>query len=88
MKQYKKLLSLDDVELEFTPGALEAIANQAIERDTGARGLRSIIEHVMMGIMYEIPTREDVEKVIITKEAVESDLEPELKLKASKKESK
>ncbi|MGX6969687.1 ATP-dependent Clp protease ATP-binding subunit ClpX [Vagococcus bubulae] len=84
VKQYKKLLSLDDVELEFTPGALEAIANQAIERDTGARGLRSIIEHVMMGIMYEIPTREDVEKVIITKEAVEGDGEPELKLKTTK----
>lgn len=81
VKQYKKLLSLDDVELEFTPGALEAIANQAIERDTGARGLRSIIEHVMMGIMYEIPTRDDVEKVIITKEAVEGEGDPELKLK-------
>ncbi|MFW7394869.1 ATP-dependent Clp protease ATP-binding subunit ClpX, partial [Vagococcus fluvialis] len=62
-KQYKKLLSLDEVALEFTPGALNAIANQAIERDTGARGLRSIIEHVMMNVMYEIPTRDDVEKV-------------------------
>lgn len=83
VKQYKKLLSLDNVELEFTPGALDAIADQAIERDTGARGLRSIIEHVMMGIMYEIPTREDVEKVIITKEAVEGEAEPELALKIS-----
>jgi len=81
VKQYKKLLSLDDVELEFTPGALDAIANQAIERDTGARGLRSIIEHVMMGIMYEIPTREDVKKVVITQEAVEGEAEPELTLK-------
>ncbi len=80
-KQYKKLLSLDEVKLEFTPGSLNAIANQAIERDTGARGLRSIIEHVMMNVMYEIPTREDVEKVVITKEAVIGEAEPELKTK-------
>ncbi|MEG0254868.1 MAG: ATP-dependent Clp protease ATP-binding subunit ClpX [Vagococcus sp.] len=81
-KQYKKLLSLDDVSLDFTPGALNAIAAQAIERDTGARGLRSIIEHVMMNIMYEIPTREDVEKVVITQEAVVGDGQPELQTKA------
>lgn len=82
VKQYKKLLSLDGVELDFTPGALNAIAAQAIERDTGARGLRSIIEHVMMNVMYEIPTRDDIEKVIITKEAVTGDAEPELKTSA------
>ena len=81
-KQYKKLLSLDEVALEFTPGALNSIANQAIERDTGARGLRSIIEHVMMNVMYEIPTREDVKKVVITKEAVTGEGEPELQTKA------
>ncbi|MFC6348313.1 ATP-dependent Clp protease ATP-binding subunit ClpX [Vagococcus carniphilus] len=80
-KQYKKLLSLDDVTLDFTPGALNAIASQAIERDTGARGLRSIIEHVMMNVMYEIPTREDVAKVVITKEAVDGDGQPELQKK-------
>ena len=80
-KQYKKLLSLDDVTLDFTPGALNAIASQAIERDTGARGLRSIIEHVMMNVMYEIPTREDVAKVVITKEAVDGDGHPELQKK-------
>ena len=68
--------------LEFTPGALNSIANQAIERDTGARGLRSIIEHVMMNVMYEIPTREDVKKVVITKEAVTGEGEPELQTKA------
>ncbi|MGY3749875.1 ATP-dependent Clp protease ATP-binding subunit ClpX [Vagococcus acidifermentans] len=83
VKQYKKLLSLDDVMLDFTPGALRAIAEQAIERNTGARGLRSIIEHIMLDIMYEIPTREDVEKVIITKESVVGDSSPELKLKVS-----
>ncbi|MDT2813609.1 ATP-dependent Clp protease ATP-binding subunit ClpX [Vagococcus carniphilus] len=80
-KQYKKLLSLDDVILDFTPGALNAIASQAIERDTGARGLRSIIEHVMMNVMYEIPTREDVAKVVITKEAVDGEGQPELQKK-------
>ena len=86
VKQYKKLIDMDDVVLDFTPGALNAIANQAIERDTGARGLRSIIEHVMMDIMYDIPTREDVKKVLITKEAVTGDGQPELTL--TKKETK
>ncbi|MGO2083390.1 ATP-dependent Clp protease ATP-binding subunit ClpX [Vagococcus sp.] len=83
VKQYKKLLSIDDVQLDFTPGALNEIANQAIERNTGARGLRSIIEHIMMDIMYEIPTREDVDKVVITKEAVLDEGTPELTLKAN-----
>ncbi len=80
-KQYKKLLSIDEVNLEFTPGALNAVASQAIERDTGARGLRSIIEHVMMDVMYEIPTRDDVTKVVITKEAVDGEGQPEVQTK-------
>ncbi|MGY3766967.1 ATP-dependent Clp protease ATP-binding subunit ClpX [Vagococcus vulneris] len=84
VKQYKKLMSLDDVELEFTPGALNEIARQAIERNTGARGLRSIIENIMMDVMYEIPTREDVDKVTITKEAVDGTAEPELSMKKEK----
>lgn len=84
VKQYKKLLAIDDVQLEFTPGALSEIARQAIERNTGARGLRSIIEHIMMDIMYDIPSREDVKKVVITKEAVLSEDQPELSLKESK----
>lgn len=82
VKQYQKLMLIDDVTLDFTPGALSAIASQAIERDTGARGLRSIIEHVMMNIMYEVPTRDDVDKVVITKEAVDGEGEPELQTKA------
>ena len=86
VKQYKKLIDMDDVVLDFTPGALNAIANQAIERDTGARGLRSIIEHVMMDVMYDIPTREDVKKVLITQESVTGDGQPELTL--IKKETK
>ena len=76
VKQYKKLLELDDVELEFRDDALRAIAKKAIERNTGARGLRSIVENTMMECMYEVPSREDVKKVIVTKEAVEGKEQP------------
>lgn len=70
VKQYQALLSYDDVELEFDKAALEAIASKAIERKTGARGLRSIIEETMLDIMFEIPSQEDVIKVRITKDSV------------------
>lgn len=76
VKQYTKMMELDDVELEFTAGALDKIAQMAIERNTGARGLRSIIETLMLDIMYEIPSREDVKKCIINEEVVEQHLEP------------
>ena len=76
VKQYQKLLELDDVELEFRDDALRAIAKKAIERKTGARGLRSIVENTMMECMYEVPSREDVKKVIVTKEAVEGKEQP------------
>ncbi|KAF1298622.1 ATP-dependent protease ATP-binding subunit ClpX [Enterococcus sp. JM4C] len=76
VKQYKKLLSLDETELEFQEDALKAIADKAIERNTGARGLRSIIEDIMMNIMFEIPSDERIKKVIITKEAAEGEGEP------------
>lgn len=76
VKQYKKLLELDNVELEFTDGALRAIANKAIERKTGARGLRSIIESIMLDIMYDLPSRQDVEKCIITEKIVEGMVGP------------
>jgi len=69
VKQYKRLLSLDETELVFEDDALRAIAQKAIERNTGARGLRSIIEEIMMDIMFEVPSQEEIEKVIITKEA-------------------
>lgn len=69
VKQYKKLLSLDETELVFEDDALRAIAQKAIGRNTGARGLRSIIEEIMMDIMFEVPSQEEIEKVIITKEA-------------------
>ncbi|MGR8826740.1 ATP-dependent Clp protease ATP-binding subunit ClpX [Leuconostoc citreum] len=81
IKQYTALLGLDDVELVFQPEALEAMAELAIKRHTGARGLRSIIESVMKEIMFDIPSRDDVEKVIITKASVQDGIAPELHLK-------
>ncbi|KRM36589.1 ATP-dependent protease ATP-binding subunit ClpX [Agrilactobacillus composti DSM 18527 = JCM 14202] len=87
VKQYKKLLSLDDVQLEFTSGALHAIAHEAIERDTGARGLRSIIEEVMMDTMFDLPSRDDVERAIVNKAAVVGNAKPELVLVDGKKAS-
>ncbi|KRK89046.1 ATP-dependent Clp protease ATP-binding subunit clpX [Lentilactobacillus sunkii DSM 19904] len=81
VKQYQKLIELDGAELEFAPGALEKMAQLAIARDTGARGLRSIIEGVMRDIMFDLPSRNDVSKVIITPETVTDHKEPELILK-------
>ncbi|KRN18758.1 ATP-dependent Clp protease ATP-binding subunit ClpX [Lacticaseibacillus camelliae] len=78
VKQYQKLLSLDNTELEFTTGALHAIAHKAIERDTGARGLRSIIEAVMQDMMFTLPSEPDVTKAVVTKAAVEGTGKPEL----------
>lgn len=80
VKQYQTLLSYDGVELEFDKDALQAIANKAIERKTGARGLRSIIEETMMDIMFEIPSQEEVTKVRVTKAAVEGKDKPILEI--------
>lgn len=80
VKQYQTLLSYDGVELEFDKDALQVIANKAIERKTGARGLRSIIEETMMDIMFEIPSQEEVTKVRITKAAVEGKDKPILEI--------
>ncbi len=76
VKQFKKLLELDGVELEFEEDALRAIAKKAIERNTGARGLRSIVENIMMDIMYEIPSRDDVKKIILTEQSVKDEADP------------
>jgi len=81
VKQYQRLIKLDNCELEFTDGALKAMASLAIERKTGARGLRSIIEDVMRDVMYELPSREDVVKVVINKRNVVNGTEPEYVLK-------
>ncbi|MDT2706538.1 ATP-dependent Clp protease ATP-binding subunit ClpX [Enterococcus dispar] len=70
VKQYKKLMSLDETELTFEPAALKAIAAKAIERNTGARGLRSIIEDIMMDVMFDVPSDEDIKEVIVTEDSV------------------
>lgn len=81
VKQYQKLLSLDGVELEFDAGALLQIAKEAIKRNTGARGLRAIIEQIMLDMMYELPSREDVTKCVITEETVRDKVKPRLMTK-------
>ena len=81
IKQYKKLFELDNTELEFTDEALTEIAKKAIERNTGARGLRAIIEETMLDIMYEIPSRSDVVKVTVTAETVKDGADPIIALK-------
>jgi len=79
-KQYIKLLGMEDVELIFEPDALEAIADLAVERKTGARGLRSILENIMRQTMFEIPSQDDVRQVIITRDAVAQKADPEIVL--------
>ncbi|SDY16477.1 ATP-dependent Clp protease ATP-binding subunit ClpX [Amycolatopsis xylanica] len=76
VKQYKKLFEMDNVELEFTKTALEAIADQAVLRGTGARGLRAILEEVLQPVMYDIPSRDDVAKVVITEQTVRENVNP------------
>ncbi len=78
VKQYQTLLSYDDVELEFEEDALQEIAKKAIERKTGARGLRSIIEETMLDVMFEVPSQDEVKKVRVTKAAVDGEGKPEL----------
>ncbi len=76
IKQYQKLFSMEDVELEIRPGALSAIAKKALERKTGARGLRSILEHALLDTMYELPGMENVEKVVIDENMIAGDTPP------------
>ncbi len=78
VKQYTKMLELDDVELVFTDEALSAISNKAIERKTGARGLRSIIEEALIDIMYDVPSSDGVVKVVITEQTITEEKDPEL----------
>ena len=78
VKQYAKLFQLDNVELEFSVDALEAIADQAVRRGTGARGLRAILEEVLLSVMYEVPSRDDVARVVITRETVLDNVYPTL----------
>ncbi len=85
VKQYKKLFEMDDVELEFKPEAINAIVEKAIERKTGARGLRSIIEDIMRDVMFDIPSNPNIEKCIITEKTVLENAEPEVVINENKK---
>ena len=78
VKQYQRLFNLDDVDLEFTPDSLDAIAELALGRGTGARGLRAIMESVLLTVMYDVPSRTDIAKVIITKECINENAAPTL----------
>lgn len=85
VKQYQKLLEMDNVKLEFEAAALDAIAKEAIKRNTGARGLRAIIEGLMLDVMYEVPSRDDVSNCVITEKVVQDRIMPELVSKKGKK---
>ena len=78
IKQYKRFLEMDGVDLEFEPGALTALAEEALKRNAGARGLRSIIESIMRNVMYDVPSRDDVTKCIVTEATVRQHCEPQM----------
>lgn len=84
LKQYQKLLELDEVDLRFDDGALEAIAKKALEKDTGARALRSIIEEFMLDIMYEIPKDDNIGRVTLTREYIEGTGGPQIEIRSEK----
>jgi ATP-dependent Clp protease ATP-binding subunit ClpX len=77
-KQYARMFEMDNVELVFTPDALEAVAEQAIKRGTGARGLRAILEEVLLNTMYDLPSRSDIDQVLIDREVVVNKVNPTL----------
>ena len=85
VKQYQRMFELDGVELDFDDDALRAIADLAVERKTGARGLRAILEDVLGPIMFEIPSTEDVAKVIVTRAAVDEGAPPTLVMERKRK---
>ena len=76
VKQYQRMFEIDGVELEFTPDALDAVAEQAMDRGTGARGLRAILEEVLLPVMFDVPSEDDIERVIVTKEVVAGEVSP------------
>lgn len=87
LKQYQKLLAMDGVDLNITPDGLEAMAEEAIERGTGARALRSIFEKLMLEVMFEAPSREDVDSITLNRAAVEGDTPPVLGLRQVEKDA-
>ena len=88
VKQYQKLFEMDGVELEFDEGAVKAVAEEAIKRNTGARGLRTIIEETMQNIMFDVPSNPEIAQVVVTEECVTEKKEPKLIMKETKKTSK
>jgi ATP-dependent Clp protease ATP-binding subunit ClpX len=88
VKQYQKLFELDDVALEFTDGAIRAVAVKALERGTGARGARAILEEVLLHVMYDVPSRDDIGKVVVTAEVVTDDVAPTLAPRESEAKKK
>jgi ATP-dependent Clp protease ATP-binding subunit ClpX len=88
VKQYEKVFSFEDVELEFTDDGLQAIADQAILRGTGARGLRAILEEVLLNTMYDLPGRTDIGKVVIDEETVTKKVNPTLVPRSSGRQRK
>ncbi|CAG0960691.1 ATP-dependent Clp protease ATP-binding subunit ClpX [Myxococcaceae bacterium] len=80
-RQYQKLFELEDVRLRFTDGALRAVARQALKRKSGARGLRAILEHTMLELMYDIPSRDDIEECVVSEEVIEGGQQPLLVFK-------
>jgi len=85
VKQYQKLFEMDGTILEFTEEAIESIAQKALERNTGARGLRAIIEEIMLDVMFDIPSESSIEKCIVTKETVEEKCPPQIIINENKK---
>jgi ATP-dependent Clp protease ATP-binding subunit ClpX len=75
-KQYTKMFEIEGVGLTFDPAALQAAARKSVERGTGARGLRAVLEQVMLQVMFDLPTREDIAEVVITRETIEEGSEP------------
>ena len=76
VKQYKRMFEIDGVELEFSDDALEAVAEQALLRGTGARGLRAILEEVLLPVMFDVPSEDDIARVVITREVVQHNVNP------------
>ncbi|HRW40288.1 MAG TPA: ATP-dependent Clp protease ATP-binding subunit ClpX, partial [Microthrixaceae bacterium] len=87
VKQYQKLFELDGVELKFSDEALKAVAKEALVRKSGARGLRSILESAMLGVMYELPSRSDVSKVVVDEDSVLEKVNPTLVPRSGKPRS-
>jgi ATP-dependent Clp protease ATP-binding subunit ClpX len=84
VKQFQRFFQFDGIELVFADDSLEAIANRALERETGARGLRSILEETLLDVQFELPSRRDVKKCVVTKETIEKGLKPTLVTEAAR----